>query len=129
MVDAALPPNPKVVTVHTRRFRAITSVGLTALLALGACGGSTEDKGDTSASKALDQTSVSGGSEKKAPTVTLKPTPLTVTETTTKVVKEGSGDPVAKNAIVSVKFVMLNGKDGSKLNDNYSQATAGLALD
>jgi peptidylprolyl isomerase len=96
---------------------------LTAVLALGACGGSGASKGS-----ALDQIQVAGGSDTTAPTVTVKPKPLSVKETTTRVVKAGTGEVVKGNEIVSLRYVLVNGKDSSVLDNNYGKQNLGLNL-
>ena len=57
---------------------------------LSACGDSKDDAKST----ALDQTTVSGGSDTEAPKVEVKPKPLTVTETQTRVLEDGDGPVV-----------------------------------
>lgn len=107
-----------------RRIRTVTIAALAGVLALSACGGS-----DTKAKPtALDQTTVTGGSDKEAPKVQIKPTPLKVTETQTRVVKAGDGAAVKGDEIVSLRYVLLNGKDGSQLDTNYGKANLGLNL-
>jgi peptidylprolyl isomerase len=96
---------------------------LAAVLAVSACGGSSDSK-----SSALDQIQVSGGSDTSAPTVTLKTKPLSVKETTTRVVKDGTGETVKGDEIVSLRYVLLNGKDASVLDTNYGKQNLGLNL-
>ena len=100
------------------------AAALTALLALTACGNS-DDKPKASP---LDGITVTGGNETTAPTVALKTKPLSVTETTTKVVKAGDGPVVKDDEIVSVKYVLLNAKDASVLDTNYGKQNLGLSL-
>jgi peptidylprolyl isomerase len=112
--------------VHLRRFPARTiAVGaaLAAVLAVAACGGSSGAK-----PSALDSVKVSGGSNTTAPTVTLTTKPLSVKETTTKVVKDGNGVKVTNDEIVSLRYVLLNGKDSSVLDTNYGKQVLGLNL-
>lgn len=123
MVVAGSHPQRKSLTVHLRRFPALTAAALAAALALTGCG----DEKDTQGS-ALDKITVTGGSDTKAPTVTVLPKPLTVTETTTKVVKAGAGAEVKGNEIVSLKYVLLNGKDSSVLDTNFGKQNLGLNL-
>nr|WP_238338504.1 FKBP-type peptidyl-prolyl cis-trans isomerase [Pedococcus badiiscoriae] len=106
-----------------RRFPALTAVALAAALALTGCGGSKDAKGS-----ALDKVTVTGGSDTTAPTVTVNPKPLSVTETTTKVVKAGTGPVVKGDEIVSLKYVLLNGKDSSVLDTNFGKQNLGLNL-
>jgi peptidylprolyl isomerase len=112
--------------VYSRHLPArITALGaaLVAILAVSACGGSSQSKGT-----ALDQIQVSGGSDTSAPTVTVKPKPLSVKETTTRVVKDGTGETVKGDEIVSLRYVLLNGKDSSVLDTNYGKQNLGLNL-
>jgi peptidylprolyl isomerase len=71
---------------------------------------------------------VTGGSDTEAPTVTVKPKPLTVAETTTRVVKAGTGAEVKGDEIVSLKYVLVNGKDSSVLDTNFGKQNLGLNL-
>ena len=123
-MDAGFRRPPKELPVLNRRIRTVTLAALAGVLALSACGGS-----DTKAKPtALDRTTVSGGSDKEAPKVQIKPTPLKVTETQTRVVKAGDGAAVKGDEIVSLRYVLLNGKDGSQLDTNYGKANLGLNL-
>ena len=102
----------------------IVSAALAGVLALSACG----DGEQAAEPTALDQTTVSGGSEGQAPKVELKPKPLTVQETQTRVVDSGDGPVVTGNQIVSLRYVLLNGKDGSQLDTNFGKQSLGLNL-
>jgi peptidylprolyl isomerase len=123
MVVAGSRSHRKSSIVHLRRFPALTAAALAAALVLTGCGGSKEAKGS-----ALDKITVTGGSDTAAPTVTVLPKPLSVTETTTKVVKEGTGAQVKGDEIVSLKYVLLNGKDSSVLDTNFGKQNLGLNL-
>ena len=109
--------------MHLRRFPALTAAALAAALALTACGDAKDTQGSV-----LDKITVTGGSDTTAPTVTVLPKPLTVTETTTKVVKAGTGAQVKGTEIVSLKYVLLNGKDSSVLDSNFGKQNLGLNL-
>jgi peptidylprolyl isomerase len=113
--------------VLKRRTRTVSTAALAGVLAvsaLSACG----DGKDEAKPTALDQTTVSGGTAEEAPKVEVKPKPLTVTETQTRVVKDGDGPVVKGNEIVSLKYVLLNGKDGSQLDTNFGKSNLGLNL-
>jgi peptidylprolyl isomerase len=110
--------------VHSRRLHALGSALLAGALALTACGDGGEQKGS-----ALDKITVTGGSDTEAPTVKVEPKPLTVTETTTRVVKAGDGAAVKGDEVVSIKYVLLNGKDSSVLDTNFGKQNLGLSLD
>ena len=107
--------------VLTRRIRAASVAALVTVLAVSACG----DGDSKSKATALDQTTVSGGSDTEAPKIEVKPTPLTVTETQTRVLKDGDGATVKGTEIVSLKYVLVNGKDGSQLDTNFGSRTSG----
>lgn len=109
--------------MHLRRFPALTAVALAATLALTGCGDSKDAQPSV-----LDKITVTGGSDTTAPTVTVNPKPLSVTETTTRVVKAGTGAPVKGDEIVSLKYVLLNGKDSSVLDTNFGKQNLGLNL-
>jgi peptidylprolyl isomerase len=68
---------------------------------------------------ALDVITV-GGTD-KAPTLTLKTKPLTVTATTTKVVTAGKGAKTTKTDQVTFNYVMVNGKDGKQADTNFDK--------
>jgi peptidylprolyl isomerase len=110
--------------VHSRRLHALGAALLAGALALTACGDGGDQKGSP-----LDKITVTGGSEAAAPTVKVEPKPLTVTETTTKVVKAGDGATVKGDEVVSIKYVLLNGKDSSVLDTNFGKQNLGLSLD
>jgi len=109
--------------VHLRRFHALGAALVVAAVALTGCGGSSSPKASP-----LDKITVSGGSETSAPTVTVRPEPLKVTETTTKVLKAGTGDKVTGDEIVSLNYVLVNGKDSSVLDTNFGKQKLGLNL-
>ena len=115
---------PKDLTVHFRRFRVLAAVAVAGAVALSGCG----DSPDKSTSTVLDQITVSGGSANAAPKVDVKPKPLTVKETTTRVVKAGDGAAVKGDEIVSLKYVLVNGKDSSQLDTNFGKQNLGLNL-
>ena len=110
-----------------RRTRTLSAAAVAVVLtagALSACG----DGKDDSKSTVLGQTTVSGGSATEAPKVEVKPKPLKVTETQTRVIKAGDGPVVKNDQIVGLNFVLLNGKDGSQLETNFGKQTMGLNL-
>jgi peptidylprolyl isomerase len=109
--------------VHPRRIHALGAAVLAAALTLTACGSGSDGKGSP-----LDKITVTGGSDTTAPTVKVQPQPLSVTDTTTRVLKPGSGPVVGNDEIVSIKYVLLNGKDSSVLDSNYGKQNLGLNL-
>ena len=113
-------------SVRPSRRLSVTAAALTALLALTACGNS--DQPDEAKASPLDGITVTGGNETTAPTVAISPKPLSVTETTTRVVEAGDGPVVKNDEIVSVKYVLLNAKDASVLDTNYGKQNLGLSL-
>ena len=124
MVAAGHLPTESPFLVHFRRLHALGAALLVGALSLTACGGGSDKKASP-----LDQVSVTGGTDKSAPTVKVEPQPLKVSETTTKVVKDGDGATVQGDEIVSIKYVLLNGKDSSVLDTNYGKQNLGLSLD
>jgi len=124
MVAAGHPLTESPFLVHLRRLHALGAALLAGSLALTACGDGAEKKASP-----LDKVSVTGGTDKTAPTVKVEPKPLSVSETTTKVVKDGDGAAVKGDEIVSIKYVLLNGKDSSVLDSNYGKQNLGLSLD
>lgn len=110
-----------------RRTRTLSAAAVAVVLSAGALSACGDGKSD-SKSTALDQTTVSGGSATEAPKVEVKPKPLKVTETQTRVIKAGDGPVVKNDQIVGLNFVLLNGKDGSQLETNFGKQTMGLNL-
>jgi peptidylprolyl isomerase len=115
--------------VHTRRLPTMAAALLILLVgssALSACG---DCDGSSASQDPLSSVTVTGGDTKTAPSVTVKPTPLSVKETATKVVRTGSGPQLRGDEIVSINFVLLNGKDGSQIESTYGKSgTGGLNL-
>ncbi len=112
---------------------------LAAALGLTLTGCGTSESGSSSASSssgsssvadasALDKAKVSGGEAEVAPAVTLGTKPLSVGETTTKVLKEGTGTASTTKDVVLVKYVLLNGTDGALINDNYAADPVGFLM-
>lgn len=56
--------------------------------------------------------------EDAAPKVTAT-WPFSVDTTSVKVLKEGAGDPIKSNAIVSINYVGVNGRDGNVFDSSY----------
>jgi peptidylprolyl isomerase len=61
-----------------------------------------------------------GGTDKE-PTLTVKTMPLTVKETTTKVVVDGKGATLTKADSIKFKYVIHNGKDGKLFESNFTK--------
>jgi peptidylprolyl isomerase len=104
-------------SVHLSPLR-VLSAAVIPLLLLTACG---KDKAATPAQppSALDVVTV-GGTD-KAPTLTLKTKPLTVTATTTKVVTAGKGAKTTKTDSVMFNYVLVNGKDGKQIETSFGK--------
>jgi peptidylprolyl isomerase len=99
-----------------------TSV-LASTLVLGACG----EDAPAAPSGALSAVTVEGSDPKKAPTVTVD-TPLEVTRTESSVLTDGSGAAVAKDDLVSVQAVIVNGTDGKVAVSTWETGAVGLDL-
>lgn len=69
---------------------------------------------------ALDSVKVTVEDKTKAPKVDFKK-PLSVSEPTIKLVKDGDGDRVKAGQSVVLRYVIFNGNDGSVLEDYYKQ--------
>jgi peptidylprolyl isomerase len=65
----------------------------------------------------------------KAPTLSVETKPLTVKETTTKVVTEGKGQTLAKDSVIRFNFVLMNGKDGKQIENSFVQGSGPAELD
>jgi peptidylprolyl isomerase len=110
--------------VHLSRLR-VLSVALIPLVFLAACGSA--KTGDTATpASALDVITVAGTD--KAPTLTLKTKPMTVKETTTRVVTAGEGAKVTKANSITFNYVLVNGKDGKQIESNFGKQVASMDL-
>lgn len=122
MVVELPEPTTKGLRVRLSRLR-ILSLAVIPLVILTACGSSkTETK-----SSALDGVTVGGTA--KAPTLTLKTMPLKVTATTTKVVAAGSGATLTKTNIITFNYVLVNGKDGKKVESSFDAGKQPAGMD
>ena len=107
----------------TRRSLAVFAV---AALALAGCGSSSSD---SSSSDVLSKVTVTDAdTEGAAPTVTLEDSPLKASETESKVITEGDGAEVAAGDLLVVNAVVVNGRDGAVINENYSTGPIGIDL-
>jgi len=109
----------------SRRFTTLLSASvLASALVLGACG---EESATTPTSAALSGVTVQGADAKKAPTVKVA-TPLKVTKTESKVVGEGTGAPVAKDDLVGIQALIVNGRDGKVAHSTWETGAVPLDL-
>lgn len=111
------------VLVPRRLTTILSTAALAGALVLTGCG---EETGATSPST-LKGVTVTGQDPKKEPTVKVT-APLTLTKTQSRVVTEGTGAPVAKDDLVSLQAVLVNGKDGKVLTSTWKQGPVGLDL-
>ena len=100
-------------------------VGVVALAVLGGCGGSSTPA-TGSAAGALDGVTVSG--TQAAPSLTFATTPLTVSATTTKVVKAGSGAALSTANSILFNYALFNARDGKQIETSYGKGTVPLDL-
>ena len=128
------------------RLTTAIATSTAALLALSACGGdsggdATSDS-STSASasetaaapspedlKKVDDIAVTAAKGKKGPSIELEKKPLSVSETTSKVIKEGSGDTLADDAFVEVDLAMFSGKTGKMIEGSETYTSDPIVLD
>jgi peptidylprolyl isomerase len=75
----------------------------------------------------LDDVEVTGD-EGEQPTLTFDK-PFGVEETTTRVLVEGDGDPIAVNSVVTFDFVFVNGRDGEILSTSYDTEPAEVVFE
>ena len=92
------------------------AVVLTLVLALAGCSGGSP----------LDKLSVGGTA--KAPKVSV-PEKFSVDETTTKVIKQGSGDKLAAGDMAKIAFVAYNGRTGKQFDTSYGDGRTPLTID
>ncbi|MEI2279440.1 FKBP-type peptidyl-prolyl cis-trans isomerase [Paenarthrobacter ilicis] len=105
-------------------MRRLLAILLPALLLITACGGeatpanqpTSQSTGDVSK---LDSVKVTDNGDKKTPGVEFAK-PLTVSQPTVKMVSEGSGDAVKAGQTVELSYVVLDGNDGSSLEDTFT---------
>ena len=112
--------------LHVRLSRLrVVSVAVIPLVFLAACG--TSKTADIAAQPSvLDVITVAGTD--KAPTLQLKTKPMTVKDTTTKVITAGKGAKVTKENSVTFNYVLVNGKDGKEIETNFGKQVAGMDL-
>jgi len=92
------------------------SAALLPLVFLAAC---TSTKNDAPALNGLDAITVGGTIQ--IPTVTFKATPLSVKETTTKVVTPGRGAKLSKSNKIVMAFALFNGKNGKQISNSFGR--------
>ena len=113
-------------------MRRLLAILLPGLLLLTACGGgqaaapepTSQSAGETAK---LDSLKLTENGDKKAPGVEFTK-PLDVSELTTKVVSEGSGDRLKANQVAELSVAGFNGTDGKSLGDNFSKDPEKLEL-
>ena len=120
MVGGIPVPTIKGPRVRLSRLR-IVSVAVIPLVFLAACGSKTDSKASP-----LDVVKVGGTSA--APTVTFDPKPLSVKATTTKVITPGTGAKLTKANAITFNYVLVNGKDGKKVDTSFGKQPAGMDL-
>ena len=69
----------------------------------------------------LDGITVAGDDPAKAPTVTISKLPVSVTATTVKVLKDGTGEESTPKSRVSVRMALFLGKDGKQVDSDYEK--------
>ncbi|MBD3783097.1 MAG: FKBP-type peptidyl-prolyl cis-trans isomerase [Micrococcales bacterium] len=107
----------------TRRLTTMLSAAtLAGALVLTGCG---EEKAATPSSS-LSAVQVTGAAEKE-PTVKVD-APVKVTRTESKVLSEGTGAAIAKDDLVTLQAVLVNGKDGKVATSTWKTGTVGLDL-
>ncbi len=100
----------------------LSAAALAGALALSGCG----EEEATTPSTTLSGVTVTGAEEKE-PTVKVE-APLSVTRTESKVLAEGDGAAIAKDDLVTLQAVLVNGKDGKTVTSTWKQGTVGLDL-
>jgi len=69
--------------------------------------------------KVLDGIAVSGDDPAVTPKLTISAPPVSVTQTTVKTLKEGTGDESVEGSKVTIKQALFLGKDGKQLQSDY----------
>ena len=99
--------------VHLSRLRVLSAVVIP-LVFLAACGSA---KTAAQPASALDVITMAGTD--KAPTLTFKTKPMSVKETTVKVVRQGTGATVTKADLVTFNVAVYNAKDGKQIETTF----------
>jgi peptidylprolyl isomerase len=110
--------------VSRRLTTVLSATVLASALVLSACG---EEAATKPTSAAISAVTVKEGAPAKAPTVTVK-APLTVSKTESDVVKDGTGAVVAKDDLISIQAVIVNGRDGKVAHSTWETGAVGLDL-
>jgi peptidylprolyl isomerase len=121
MVGEIPVPTIKGPRVRLSRLR-IVSVAVIPLVFLAACGSKTDAKANP-----LDVVKVGGTAT--APTVTFDPKPLSVKTTTTKVLTPGKGAALTKANAITFNYVLINGKDGKKVETSFGPGKTPAGMD
>ena len=107
-----------------RLFRLrVVSCAFIPLLFLAACSSANTD---VKPAGALDGITVGGPA--KAPTLLFKTKPVSVKDTTTKVITAGKGATVSKANTVTFNYVVFNGKDGKQIASSFDKKTQRVDL-
>lgn len=128
IVDGCCPlpgstPDRRFAPVPRRITTLVSAAVLAGTLALSGCG----EEAASTTSAALSAVQVTGSDTAKAPTVQVD-SPLTVTRTESKVVTEGDGAAVAKDDLVSIQALIVNGTDGKVAHSTWDTGAVGLDL-
>lgn len=135
------------------RLTTAVAMSAAAMLALSACGGDSDTDATSDAKsdsqskepsskktpvtladpKPADAKKVKGikvteAKGKKAPKISLKDKPLSVSETTLDLKKQGSGKKLADDAYVEVDLAMFSAKDGKAIQGSETYSTAPIVL-
>ncbi|HZJ04123.1 MAG TPA: hypothetical protein VFD59_01475, partial [Nocardioidaceae bacterium] len=97
------------------RVRIVSAV----LLSLVVLAGCTSTDNDVPALNGLDVVTV-GGTD-KVPAVTFKATPVSVKETTTKVITPGKGAKLSKSNKIVMAFALFNGTNGKQISNSFGR--------
>ena len=112
--------------LHVRLSRLrVVSVAVIPLVFLAACG--TGKSSEPAAQPSVLDVVTVGGTD-KVPTLEIKTKPMSVKETTTKVVTAGKGDKVTTANSITFNYVLVNGKDGKEIETNFGKQVAGMDL-
>ena len=102
---------------------ALSAAALASALVLSACG----EEAPAKPSPSISSVTVDGSDPAKAPTVTVK-SPLTVATTESEVVTDGTGAALAKDDLMTIQAVILNGRDGKVAHSTWETGAVGLDL-
>ncbi len=108
----------------TRALTMAAAAAASMTLVLSGCGSSSSSTSDT----ALAPVTVTAGDAKKGPGLQVSKTPFSVTETTSKILTEGTGTPVTDKDLLTINAVIGNGTSGTVAHSTFETGAVPIDL-